>query len=233
MREIIFDTETTGLSPKDGDRIIEIGALEMVNSHLTGLKFHYLVNPQDKEVSPDAEAIHGISTESLRDEKTFSDLLPEFLEFFGEGKLVAHNASFDMGFINSELERCGKPPISSDRVIDTLEIARRKHPGERNSLDALCKRYNISNAHRKLHGALLDSELLAEVYLELMGNRQVGLSLDSKQDSAPQKTESSSKQTDRVAKTRANALPPRLSDSDRQAHKDFIKVLGGKSLWRE
>ncbi len=177
MREIVFDTETTGLSPRDGDRIIEIGALELINHFPTGNTFHVFINPGDRKVDPGAFDVHGISNEFLQDKPFFEDIVADFLEFFGVGMLIAHNAGFDMGFVNTELKRLGRPAIINDRVIDSLQIARRKHPAGPNSLDALCSRYNIDNSHRTKHGALLDSELLAEVYLELIGGRQAGFDL--------------------------------------------------------
>ena len=177
MREIVFDTETTGLSPRDGDRVIEIGAIELINHFPTGKIYHIFINPEERKVDPGAFDVHGISNDFLKDKPTFGDIAAEFLEFFSEGNLIAHNAGFDMGFLNAELARLSIPPIANDRVIDTLQIARRKHPAGPNSLDALCSRYNIDNSRRTKHGALLDSELLAEVYLELIGGRQAALGL--------------------------------------------------------
>jgi len=167
IREIIFDTETTGLSAKDGDRVIEIGAIELINRFPTGNIFHVFINPEGKEVHPDALEVHGISNAFLADKPNFADTIGDFDAFFGEGNLVAHNASFDMGFLNAELRRIDRPAIDPNRVVDTLTLARRKFPGQRNSLDALCSRFGIDNSRREKHGALLDSELLAEVYLEL------------------------------------------------------------------
>ena len=169
MREVVFDTETTGFSPQGGDRIIEIGAVEIIGGIITGKIFHHYLNPGDRKIHPGAEAVHGISNEQLKDEPTFIEIINEFNEFFDGATLIAHNAhQFDMGFINNELKIIGEEPIEPSRVVDTLEIARKKHTSGSNSLDALCKRYNISTAHRKLHGALLDSQLLAEVYMALM-----------------------------------------------------------------
>ena len=203
MREIIFDTETTGLSPEQGDRIIEIGAIEMVNRFPTGKTYHQYLHPGDRAIHPDAQNVHGISIEDLADKPSFSDVLDEFLAFFGEGQLIAHNAKFDMGFINAELKRLNQPTIENDRVIDTLVIARRKYPGARNSLDALCDRFGISNAHRTLHGALLDSELLADVYIELTGGRQAGFSLDHESET---KTEADSEE---LVEQHGNRIRPR------------------------
>ena len=175
LREIIFDTETTGLSPTDGDRIIEIGAVELIDRIPSGRHFHHYIHPGDRDIHPDAQRVHGISIDDLKDKPSFADIADEFMTFFGEGTLIAHNASFDMGFVNAELAKIGRPALSADRVTDTLFLARRAFPGAKNSLDALCQRFRISNAHRVLHGALLDAELLQEVYIELTGGQQVGM----------------------------------------------------------
>ena len=177
MREIIFDTETTGLDPKSGDRMVEIGCIEMVNRVPTGNTFHAYFNP-DRDMPAAAEAVHGLSISFLSDKPRFHEKAADFLEFIGdECKLVAHNAGFDFGFVNSELEMCGLPPLSRERMVDTVAMARTRHPGAKNSLDALCTRYGIDRSHRTRHGALLDAELLAQVYVELTGGRQIGLSL--------------------------------------------------------
>lgn len=176
MREIIFDTETTGFDPESGDRIVEIGCVEAVNQIPTGRSFHKYINPE-RDMPAGAFAIHGLSEEFLRGHPVFAEVVAEFLDFIGDAALVAHNAEFDVKFINAELKKLGFPAISMTRVVDTLAIARRKFPGSPSSLDALCKRFNIDNSSRTKHGALLDAELLAEVYLELMGGRQVGFAL--------------------------------------------------------
>ena len=177
MREIIFDTETTGLDPKSGDRMVEIGCIEMVNRVPTGNTFHAYFNP-DRDMPAAAEAVHGLSISFLSDKPRFHEKAADFLEFIGEeAKLVAHNAGFDFGFVNSELDMCGLPPLSRERMVDTVAMARTRHPGAKNSLDALCTRYGIDRSHRTRHGALLDAELLAQVYVELTGGRQIGLSL--------------------------------------------------------
>jgi DNA polymerase III subunit epsilon len=177
MREIIFDTETTGLDPKSGDRLVEIGCIEMVNRVPTGNTFHAYFNP-DRDMPAAAEAVHGLSIAFLSDKPRFHERAAEFLEFIGEeDNLIAHNAGFDFGFVNSELEMCGLPPLSRERMVDTVAMARVRHPGAKNSLDALCTRYGIDRSHRTKHGALLDAELLAQVYVELTGGRQIGLSL--------------------------------------------------------
>ena len=177
MRHIVLDTETTGLSAKDGHRIIEIGAVEMVNLSLTGQSLHVYINPE-REIDAGAQDIHGLSSEFLADKPVFADILSDFTNFIGDDLLVIHNAPFDIGFLNVELSRCGHPPLSMDRVVDTLPLARQKYPGAQASLDALCRRFGVDNSHRDLHGALIDADLLAAVYVELQGGRQPGLQLD-------------------------------------------------------
>lgn len=176
IREIVLDTETTGLSPKDGHRIIEIGALELINHMPSGKQLHLYINPE-REIEEDAVRIHGITSAFLEDKPVFADIAQEFLAFIGDDVMVIHNASFDMGFINAELKRLGHSALPDNRAIDTLAMARRKFPGAQASLDALCRRFGIDNAHRDLHGALIDSDLLAEVYIELIGGRQPDLGL--------------------------------------------------------
>lgn len=178
MREVIFDTETTGLDPKTGDRMVEIGCVEMIGRVETGRSYHAYYNPE-RDMPAAAEAVHGLSSDFLSTKSRFSETADELLEFLGDAPLVAHNAGFDFGFLNAELERIGKAPISMDRMVDTVAIARKKHPGAKNSLDALCTRYGIDRSHRVKHGALLDAELLAQVYVELLGGRQIGLELAS------------------------------------------------------
>ncbi len=176
MREVIFDTETTGLDPKTGDRMVEIGCVEMVGRVETGRTFHAYFNP-DRDMPVEAERVHGLSIAFLATKPRFAETADELLEFLGDAPLVAHNAGFDFGFINNELELIGRVPISLERMVDTVAIARRKHPGSKLSLDALCTRYGIDRSHRVKHGALLDAELLAQVYVELTGGRQIGLGL--------------------------------------------------------
>jgi DNA polymerase-3 subunit epsilon len=176
MREIIFDTETTGLDPRSGDRLVELGCIEMVNRVPTGQTFHAYFNP-DRDMPAAAEAVHGLSITFLSDKPRFHERAAEFLDFIGDSMLVAHNAGFDFGFINAELEMCGLEPVSRTRMIDTVALAKVRHPGAKLSLDALCTRYGIDRSHRTKHGALLDAELLAQVYVELTGGRQIGLSL--------------------------------------------------------
>lgn len=183
MREIIFDTETTGLDPKTGDRMVEIGCIEMISKVETGRTFHAFFNPE-RDMPPEAERVHGLSAAFLAAKPRFAELADDLLEFLGDAALVAHNAGFDFGFLNNELERIGRAPISLDRMIDTVAIARKRHPGAKLSLDALCTRYGIDRSHRVKHGALLDAELLAQVYVELNGGRQIGLGLSDAATSA-------------------------------------------------
>ena len=191
MRHIILDTETTGLSAKDGHRIIEIGALEMVNYTLTGGQLHLYINPE-RDIDEGAQAVHGISSEFLADKPVFAEIADAFLEFVGEDMLVIHNAPFDVGFLNAELARCDKPLLQDNRVSDTLMLARQKFPGAQASLDALCRRFSIDNSHRDLHGALIDADLLAGVFVELQGGRQPGLALTQE----PEPTERTGQKTD-------------------------------------
>ncbi|MEO0547634.1 MAG: DNA polymerase III subunit epsilon [Pseudomonadota bacterium] len=232
MREIIFDTETTGLKAADGDRIIEIGAIEMVNRFPTGRTFHHYLNPQDRDIHPDAERIHGIGKAQLVDKPIFAELYDEFEAFFGEGNLVAHNANFDIGFLNAELKRINKPAIDSRRVVDTLAIAKRLFPGARLTLDALCSRFGISNEHRTLHGALLDTELLADVYLELTGGRQVSFGLDVKEETSSAQDRGGKPPT-HPQRQRPAPLPSLLSDAEQKAHTDFIQTLGEGAIWQK
>jgi len=176
MREIVFDTETTGLSPAGGDRMVEIGCIEMIGRVETGRHYHCYFNP-DRPMPSEAEAVHGLSEIFLSDKPRFADKADELLEFIGDSPLVAHNAGFDFGFLNHELERCGRGSICLTRMVDTLVLARSRHPGAKHSLDALCTRYGVDRSHRVKHGALLDAQLLAQVYIELTGGRQIGLGL--------------------------------------------------------
>ena len=231
MREIVFDTETTGLSHKDGDRVIEIGALELQDGFPTGKSFHVHINPEGRSVHPDALAVHGISDETLENKPTFREVLPRFQTFFGEGNLVAHNAPFDVGFLNAELERAGAPLLAEERVIDTLAIARRKFPGARNTLDGLCARFGVDTSSRDLHGALIDAELLAQVYLELTGGRQKGLSLGDAGDGAGERSSAARHSAHPPQRQRPQPLPPRLTEVERAAHRAFIEEMGTDTLW--
>lgn len=227
MREIIFDTETTGLDNRL-DRVIEIGGIELDNHFPTGRTFHVYINPGDRKVHPDALAVHGISDESLKDKPGFAEIVDELLGFFGDARWVAHNATFDMGFINAELARLGLPAITNDLVTDTLALARRKHPMGPNSLDALCRRYGVDNSHRTKHGALLDSELLAEVYIELIGGRQTALGLTNA-DGGDRAMEAD----DIVisASQRPRPLGSRLSVVEVEAHAALVAKMGEKAIW--
>ena len=177
-REIVLDTETTGIDPKDGHRIIEIGALEMDNHMPTGKQLHLYINPE-RDIDAGAVAIHGLTSEFLADKPVFADIVDEFLNFVGDSPMVIHNAPFDMGFVNAELARLARAPLPMTQAVDTLPMARKKFPGAQANLNALCRRFEIDNSHRDLHGALIDADLLAAVYVELLGGRQPGLSLET------------------------------------------------------
>lgn len=233
IRELIFDTETTGLNAREGDRVIEIGAVELVNRFPTGNTFHMFINPQGREVHPEALEIHGISNEFLADKPTFEEIFEQFEEFFGHGMLVAHNASFDLGFINAELVRIGQPELDSQRIVDTLVLARRKFPGQRNSLDALCARFGIDNSHREKHGALLDSEILAEVYLELLGGRQATLILEHPGASSDDGDLDADQLEKSASLKRPGALPCRLSAEEIARHQEFVETLGENPIWKK
>lgn len=227
IREIVMDTETTGLNPKAGDRLIELGCVELIDRAPTGVEFHRFVHPEGRDVHPEAEAIHGISTEFLQDKPVFSDVVDDFLAFIGEDTLVIHNAPFDIGFLNMELERIKRPNLSSDRVLDTLALAKRKHPAGPNTLDGLCKRYGIDNSDRTKHGAIIDSLLLAEVYVELLGIRQASLGFGDDATSAAE----SSVGGRQPARQRKHPLPSRLTPEAEAAHLAFVKSLGDDALW--
>lgn len=226
MREIILDTETTGLDPLRGDRLVEIGCVEMMNHMPTGHTFHCYLNPE-RDMPQEAFAVHGLSTEFLSDKPLFSAIVDDFLAFIGDAPLIIHNASFDIGFINAELERAARAAIARDRLVDTLLLARRKHPGVSNRLDDLCSRYAIDNSRRTKHGALLDAELLAEVYIDLIGARQSQLILASETRTF------SAGQADMPRRQRETPLAPRISAADLAAHAAFIATLGGAPIWNE
>lgn len=231
MREIILDTETTGLDPKNGDRLIEIGCIELINRMPTGREYHQLINPE-REVSAEAEAVHGISTAALKAKPLFADVAEAFLDFIGDDVLVIHNAGFDVAFLNAELTRVSRAAITMDRVIDTLMLARRKHPAGPNSLDALCKRYGIDNSHRTKHGAIIDCVLLADVYIELLGERQanLGLAVSKAGDTG---SAMSGKRRNGAAKQRPEPLRSRLTSDEEAAHRIFIETLGPNALWHK
>ncbi|GAB4361407.1 MAG: DNA polymerase III subunit epsilon [Oricola sp.] len=230
MREIIFDTETTGLD-SSMDRIIEIGAVELENRFLTGRHFHVFINPDGREVHPEALAVHGISNEQLADKPKFAAIVQDWLDFTEGATLIAHNAGFDVGFFDAEFARLGLPPIDPDRVIDSLSLARRRHPMGPNSLDALCKRYGIDNSMRDKHGALLDSELLAEVYIELVGGKQAALGLETREADSPRGGDTASESGQIVLRARPAPLPPRISQEEIEAHRRLVAGLGDNALW--
>jgi len=225
MREIVLDTETTGLDPQTGDRIVEIGGVELVNQMPTGETFHRYINPE-RSVPEEAVAVHGLTGAFLADKPVFAAVADEFLAFIGDARLVIHNAPFDMKFLNAELGWCGRPTLPQARALDTLDMARRRFPGAQCSLDALCRRFAIDNTARTKHGALLDSELLAEVYLELTGGRQPGLVL----------TVAASDQRSGTGATwapppRPRPLAPRITAAEAAAHAALVAELGETTLW--
>jgi DNA polymerase-3 subunit epsilon len=225
LREIVLDTETTGLDPANGDRLIEIGGIEIVNRIPTGREFHRYLNPE-RDIGPDAVAVHGLTTEFLQDKPLFRDVVDDFLAFIADAPLVAHNASFDLSFVNAELGRASRAPLSANRVVDTLALARRRHPAGPNTLDALCKRYGIDLSARTRHGALLDAMLLAGVYVELLGERQAALAFDGRNV-----RESTVRTGPGKAARRPAPLSSLLSAEDEAAHREFVASLGPNALW--
>ncbi len=215
MREIILDTETTGLDPKMGHRLVEIGAVELINHTPTGVNYQTYINPE-RDVDPGAQEIHGLTNEFLKQHPTFSDISAEFIDFLSNSTLVIHNAPFDLAFINMELDRLGEPSISSERVIDTLVLARKKFPGAQANLDALCRRFAIENRHRELHGALVDAALLADVYIELIGGKEPTLGLSAK------KTNTVAEDTKRVYQ-KPRSFP--VTEEELELHRAFVKTL--------
>ena len=227
MREIVLDTETTGLDPSQGHRLVEVGCVELLNRIPTGATFHAYLDPE-RDMPAEAFAIHGLSAEFLKDKKRFAEIADEFLGFIGDAPLVIHNASFDHGFLNAELKRVERSLIARERLIDTLLLARRKHPAGPNRLDDLCARYGIDNSRRSKHGALLDAEILAEVYVELIGARQAQLGL------AENVERRNNGGIDAVSmRERVVPLSPRVSVDDRVAHREFVETLGDKAVWRD
>jgi DNA polymerase-3 subunit epsilon len=225
VREVIFDTETTGLDPTGGDRIIEIAAIEILNDKITDKIFHVYVDPQ-RDVPDSAFKVHGISREFLIDKPIFSNIIDEFINFIGDDPLIAHNAEFDLKFINEELRRAGRPVLENNLIIDTLALARQKHPGAANSLDALCARYGIDRSRRTKHGALIDTEILAEVYLELKCGRQKSLSFSVQKDA--RKIEHFGLRTIRM-----HPLIHEITSVEDTHHQEFIESWNSKSLWEE
>ncbi|MBO0903266.1 DNA polymerase III subunit epsilon [Jiella sonneratiae] len=229
MREIVFDTETTGLDPAV-ERVIEIGGVELWNHIPTGREFHVYIRPEGRKVDPAAFDVHGISDEFLADKPVFAEVLDDFLGFFAEGRLIAHNANFDMRFLNAELERLGREPIGPERVVDTLAMARRKFPMAPATLDALCSRFSIDTSRRDKHGALLDSQLLADVYIELIGGRQAALGLVFGADAAAGAERGGPAGAGSLAR-RPAPLPPRLTADEAARHLAFVESLGEEAVW--
>ena len=226
MREIVLDTETTGLDPAQGHRLVELGCIELLNRIPTGATFHTYINPE-RDMPAEAFAVHGLSEEFLKDKPRFVEVADDFIAFIGDLPLVIHNASFDHGFLNAELKRIERMLIARERLVDTLLLARRKHPAGPNRLDDLCARYGIDNSRRSKHGALLDAEILAEVYLELIGARQAQLGLAEKVAG-----DRAARGGAAVLRQRPEPLAPRVNDADRNAHHDFVATLGGAALWK-
>jgi DNA polymerase-3 subunit epsilon len=226
MREIVLDTETTGLDPAQGHRLVELGCVELLNRIPTGATFHCYLNPE-RDVPAEAFAIHGLSTEFLRDHKRFAEIADEFLTFIGDAPLIIHNAGFDHGFLCAELKRVERALIARERLVDTLLLARRKHPAGPNRLDDLCVRYGIDSSRRTKHGALLDAEILAEVYVELIGARQAQLGLAESIE-----RQGNGRDGGVILRARPIALMPRITEADRAAHRDFVATLGENALWR-
>lgn len=233
MREIVFDTETTGLDPRQGDRVVEIGCVELVNHIVTGQTFHVYINPE-RSMPRAAFDIHGLSDEFLADKPKFGEIAADFSAFVEDARLIAHNADFDMKFINAEFARLGLPAIGNDRVVDTLALAKRKHPAGPNSLDALCKRYGIDNSRRDFHGALLDSELLAEVYVELIGGKQAALGLVAEDAGRNARKNTFDAVTGlAIGRTREVPLVRHVAESELAAHRAFVAKMGDAAIWRK
>ncbi|MCE4223204.1 DNA polymerase III subunit epsilon [Methylobacterium sp. C25] len=234
LREIVLDTETTGTDAKGGDRLIEIGCVELINHIRTGKTFHCFVNPQ-RAVSEGAFAVHGLSDAFLSDKPVFANIVDAFLEFCGDARLVIHNAAFDVGFLNMEYARL-KPsapqPILLEDVVDTLALARRRHPGAANNLDALCNRYGIDNTKRTKHGALLDAEILAEVYVELLGGKQTSLGLATMVSDTAESSDVMLDIPDEGSSVSIRPMRNRLTEIERERHMTFIATLGGNAIWR-
>ncbi len=225
MREIVLDTETTGFDPESGDRIVEIGAVELMGHVATGKTYHQYINPE-RAMPQEAFEVHGLGDDFLRDKPKFAEVGKAFLDFIGTSKLVIHNAAFDIKFLNAELKWMNLPQIPWEQAIDTLAIARKRFPGSPASLDALCRRFNINNDARTLHGALLDSEILADVYLELIGGRQPDFGLSTQVTNA-----GGDVQNTWTPRPRPNPLPSRVTEKENAAHAEFVSKLGGDALW--
>ncbi len=227
MREIVLDTETTGLDPNDGHRIVEIGAVELVNHMATGRTFHHYLDPK-RPMPAEALAVHGLADDFLRGKPVFAAIADDFRAFVGDSRIVIHNASFDMKFLNAELARAGHPPLPMAQALDTLTMARQKFPGASASLDALCRRFGIDTSAREKHGALLDAELLAEMYLELIGGRQPGLTL---QPTSGSQVSGQAPDAEWRPSPRATSLPPRLTPAEAEGHATFVEKLGPTAIW--
>lgn len=230
MREIVLDTETTGLDPADGHRIVEIGAVELIGHLPTGRTYHQYLNPA-RSMPPEAFAVHGLGDDFLRDKPSFAACADAFLAFLGDAPLVIHNAAFDMRFLNAELQRAGRPALPMSRATDTVAMARARNPGSPASLDALCRRFGIDNSRREKHGALLDSEILAEVYLELIGGRQPDLVLPGPARQSREAAEPGAAEAPWRAGPRPAPLPPRLTPAETAAHEALLASLGDKAIW--
>ena len=228
MREIVLDTETTGFEPAEGDRIVEIGAVELIGHIPTGRTYHQYINPK-RSMPKEALEVHGLGDEFLADKPVFAEVASAFLDFIGDAQLVIHNASFDMKFLNAELSWVNLPLIPLERAVDTLAIARRRFPGSPASLDALCRRFGIDNSARTLHGALLDSEILADVYLELIGGRQPDFALSASQA----QTGPSATADDWRPRPRPAALASRLTNEEAAAHAAFVEAMGDGAIWKK
>ncbi|SFE16317.1 DNA polymerase-3 subunit epsilon [Sulfitobacter brevis] len=227
MREVVLDTETTGFDPESGDRIVEIGAVELMGHMATGKTYHQYINPE-RFMPDEAFQVHGLGDDFLRDKPKFAQIGQAFLDFIGDSKLIIHNAAFDIKFLNAELKWMGLPQIPWAQALDTLAIARSRFPGSPASLDALCRRFGIDNTSRTLHGALLDSEILAEVYLELIGGRQPDFALSTQ----PERREGDNV-TEWAPRPRPNPLPSLLTEKEAAAHAEFVSKLSGDVLWRQ
>lgn len=230
LREIVFDTETTGVDPNKGDRIVEIGCVEILDHLPTGKTFHCYINPQ-RDMPAEAFAVHGLSADFLSDKPVFASVADDFRAFIGDAPLVAHNAQFDVNFINAEFARLGVPALDPGRIVDTLVIARRKHPGANNSLDGLCSRYGIDNSRRTKHGALMDAEILAEVYLELRGGRQTGLDLSVAEASPRARIVVQKSAVETELLVRSAPLPSLLTEDDVAAHRALVASMKDKAIW--
>lgn len=231
-REVVLDTETTGVDARNGDRIVEIGCVELVNHCPTGRSFHAYLNPE-RPMSEGAFAVHGLSDAFLADKPVFASIAASLLEFLEDSRLVIHNAPFDVGFLDMEFARVGQPRLASERIVDTLVMARRKHPGASNSLDALCSRYGIDTSRRVKHGALLDAEILSDVYIELLGGKQADFGLNAPSLSTSRSGATSAAPGPASRPHRSKPLPPRVTAGEHGAHRRFVATLSGAAIWSE